>query len=686
MKKLSLLFALCPLLIWGNDTNIPSKIKGVTVFLSGAQVTREAMTHLNEGTTELAFGGLSHKIEESSIQLSGLQSVSILSLSYDIVYSSHAKGDPQILEWEMSLETLQNEVALLKNVISGLEEEEKVITTNRLVSTDSQALDLAKIKEISRYYRERITAIKNEVFKTNLKIKTLNAEMRVLKKQLTEANNAPEEAEGKITIKFDAPTGTSLRLLFTYLVKNAGWIPAYDIKSGKINDPLDLAYKAHVYQKTGKDWEDVNLTLSAAHPNINIARPNLGSRYLNFVSRYADRPRSDALKKYKYVYNPTVKQVTGIVTDDSGTPLPGCSVVVQGTDKGTQTDFDGYYSLAVSGGRDLAFSYLGFKPEQMPIYSSIVNVTLEEDAAALDEVVVTAYSSTAAVSASRPENMLQGQAAGIHIRGNSGFEPPQRPLYIIDGVTAVDFVEGDLDEDEIESIEVLKGANAISLYGSKGSQGVIVITTKKNRLEADLTNTRFNIEKPYSITSDGDITAIEINKFQLEADYEYYAAPIVNENVFLTATFTNWEKYNLLPGEANIYFEGAYAGKTTIDPYTVKREMLLSLGTDPNITVTRRQERNFKRKSFTGSNRILDRTYGLYVRNNKGIDIALKLVDRVPLSQNKEIKVDDIVTKSADYDEKKGLLTWIMNLAPGERRSESFSFQVKFPRYKTISL
>jgi len=74
------------------------------------------------------------------------------------------------------------------------------------------------------------------------------------------------------------------------------------------------------------------------------------------------------------------------------------------------------------------------------------------------------------------------------------------------------------------------------------------------------------------------------------------------------------------------------------------------------------------------------------VKNNKSISIDLKLMDRIPLSQNKEIKVDDIVTNNAEFDEKKGLLTWKMNLAPKENRTEVFSFQVKYPKYKSISL
>ncbi len=387
-----------------------------------------------------------------------------------------------------------------------------------------------------------------------------------------------------------------------------------------------------------------------------------------------------------------------MVTDESGEPLPGVNVVVKGTRNGTQTDFDGYFSIQTNEGSELSFSYIGYHVDTIPIYSSVMNVRMEEDVSTLDEVVVTAqgirkkhHSLGFAVSSVTAE-YLDGKTAGLNVRGSSSrnWETPKAtlkpPLYIIDGVPVADFVAGDLDENEIQSIDVLKGKEATAVYGTDGHHGVVVITTKKSTLKEDATNTRFVIKKPYSVASDSDITAIEINTFTLKAAYEYFAAPLVNENVFLTTTFSDWEQYQLLPGEASVYFKGGYAGKTTIDPYTTQKEMVISLGIDPNITVTRKQNKNFKSKSFTGSNRILDRTYDLEVKNNKTTAIDLKLMDRIPISQNKEIKLDDIVLNDADYEKTKGLLTWKLKLKAQETSKKQFSFQVKYPKYKHISI
>ncbi len=694
MKNLVFFLLLYPFLIFSNNPKIPSKIKEVTLYLSGAQITRSAHCNIPSGASEILLTGLSPKIDESSIQLSGLQSVSILSMAYDVNYLVKTESNPETLQWENEIKVLETKIAYLKNSVTGLEEEEKVISTNRLVSSDAQELNLERLKEVGTYYRTRTTQIRNEIFRTNLEIHLLSADIRQLRLQLSEVNDTPEKKQGEIKIKFDAPIAIILNLEVSYTVLDAGWIPSYDLKSKGLNTPLEMDYKANVYQKTGSDWNNVKVILSTGSPNFNIVKPNLGTKYLDFVNGYQKR-YSNTIKKQKYVHNPTVKKVTGMITDTDGTPLPGCRVLVKGTTNGTHTDFDGFFSLDISQGQELVFSYLGYKDMELPIYSSIMNVRMEEDAQALDEVVVTAMGTNRsetlgyAVSSVNTESTLQGRSAGIQIRGTKNLtngSEPQLPLYVIDGKPLPDFTEGDLDENEIQSIEVLNSESAIELYGSKGSNGVIIIATRKSNVQDDITTTKFVIKKPYTILSDGDLTSIGISSFDLNAQYEYFAAPILNENVFLTARFTSWEQYNLLPGEASIYFAGSFAGKTTIDPYTTQKEMVVSLGIDPNITVTRKQKKNFKNKTFIGSNRILDRTYDLEVKNNKSVAVELSLLDGIPVSQNKEIKVEDIITNNASYDDKKGLLSWKIQLSSQETKTESFSFQVRYPKYKSISI
>lgn len=212
-----------------------------------------------------------------------------MSIAYDTNYLERTESSPQLKEWEEQIKVLDFQIANFKNIIYGLEEEEKVITTNRMVTTDNMALSLDKVKEISQYYRERLTAIKNEIFKNKLEMDILSEQKKAIGLQMAEVNNAPEQEQGEITIIFDVSTAITLPLRLNYMVKDAGWVPNYDIKSKSLNAPINLAYKANVYQNTGKDWKDVAVVLSTGNPDYNISKPKLDAHYLNFTSAYSQK-------------------------------------------------------------------------------------------------------------------------------------------------------------------------------------------------------------------------------------------------------------------------------------------------------------------------------------------------------------------------------------------------------------
>jgi hypothetical protein len=221
---------------------------------------------------------------------------------------------------------------------------------------------------------------------------------------------------------------------------------------------LKLTYKAHVYQKTGVDWDNVKITLSTGSPSGLRVLPELGPKHLNFVSIHSYK-RKPKRKQGNYSYNPSVKKVTGVVRDENGFPLPGVNVVIEGTSQGTTTDFDGKYELEIASGQNLMYTYIGMHDVYLPIYSSLMNVSMEEDAQSLDEVVVTGYGRNA-------ESALAGRVAGVQIRGAATSSIPAEPLYIIDGIPNANYSEGDLDENSIQDIEILKGNAATALYGS----------------------------------------------------------------------------------------------------------------------------------------------------------------------------------------------------------------------------
>lgn len=681
-----------------------SKITDVTVYLDGAEINRTAKVNLKSGTTEFTFNALSPHIEESSIQISGLKNTSILSINYGINYLSKQKQNDSIDTLQKQLKTFDSSIQNEYDLISGYNEEISLIQNNKRLGNETEVVSLEQLKAFASYYRKRITELKSDINKSNTKITDIGKTQTDIKRQLAEFNVDEKVQTGEITIKLNSDQPIELNLKISYNIKNAGWFPIYDLKADKINNPIVLEYKAHVFQSSGCDWSDINLVLSTSDPNTNNEKPIVNPKYLNFISAYSNYQSQRATRSYNYKYNPLVKTVTGVITSASdGLPLPGANVIETGTSNGTSTDFDGRYTLKTNGSQTLNYSYVGFKSEELPIHSSIMNVSLDEDAA-LDEVVVVAYStsrngytnSIAEVKSEDIVNSLYGKAAGITIRGASTLQSKNNLLYIVDGIPVKSNAASKINPDSIESVEILKDSQATAIYGNRGSNGVIIINTRNTSqrrindlgivVETGITNTRFEIDKKYSIPSDGDVTVIEIDKFNVPANYEYFAAPVLNENVFLTAKIGNWEQYNLLPAEANVYFEGSYSGKTNINPGATTDSLTISLGVDPNIIVKRTQRNDFKKTTFIGNNKVVYKGFEIEVKNNKQSNIQLTLLDRVPKSQNKAIKLDDLETGTSNYDEEKGILKWIINLKPGGTDKVEHSYSIKYPKGKRVNL
>ena len=204
------------------------------------------------------------------------------------------------------------------------------------------------------------------------------------------------------------------------------------------------------------------------------------------------------------------KTVSGTVVDNNNEPVIGANVIVKGTTNGTITDFDGNYSLQVPDGAILHISYIGYLSKEIPVGSqTTINVQLLEDTQALDEIVVVGYGVqrksdvTGSISVSKGEDLLKqqsfsaldglkGKASGVNIFANSGqpggasrviirgtgtINSKSDPLYVVDGVVMEDFKF--MNPNDIERIEVLKDASSAAIYGARGANGVILVTTKR---------------------------------------------------------------------------------------------------------------------------------------------------------------------------------------------------------------
>jgi len=288
--------------------------------------------------------------------------------------------------------------------------------------------------------------------------------------------------------------------------------------------------------------------------------------------------------------------VSGTVSDDSGSPLPGVNVVEKGTSNGTSTDFDGNYSINVGTNATLVFSSLGYETREVAVNGqNTVNTSLGEDASELDEVVVTAlgirketkalgYSLTevdaeeiATIKTPNAINSLQGKIAGVNIsqnatgaagssrviiRGSSSLSGQNQPLYVVDGIPINNGNNGSaslwggsdggdgissLNPDDIESISVLKGGAASALYGSRAAGGVIIVTTKSGKGQEG-----FGVEFSSSVTFDKVDTRIQ--DFQTEYGQGVLGARPTTQEGALDAGTSSWgERFD---GANSVQFDG----------------------------------------------------------------------------------------------------------------------------------
>jgi TonB-dependent SusC/RagA subfamily outer membrane receptor len=275
-----------------------------------------------------------------------------------------------------------------------------------------------------------------------------------------------------------------------------------------------------------------------------------------------------------------------------------------------------------------------------------------------------------------------------YIRGTSSINGDTDPLIIINGIPSSNQDFKNLDQNNIKSVNVLKDAAGTSVYGNRGKNGVILITTKNmndyTTIEEQELNVSFDIDIPYDILSNGKAHSVSLKDIKIPATYKYYAAPKAEKEAFLLAELNDYGKYNLLPGEANIVFEGMYVGKTTINPNQTQDTLNLSLGRDKKISIKRERITDKSGTKFLSSYKEQTFTYDITVRNNKKEEINMLLKDQYPLSTDKEITVELLDKDGAKANEETGILSWEIKLRPNETKKYRISYKVKYPKDKII--
>jgi len=286
-------------------------------------------------------------------------------------------------------------------------------------------------------------------------------------------------------------------------------------------------------------------------------------------------------------------------------------------------------------------------------------------------------------SASVPEN--------LNIRGLGTINSNSNPLYIVDGIPQSSI--SSMDPNDIDKIEVLKDASATAVYGSRGANGVILVTTKQNKEKSSIpltvtskqeTSNEFIVDGKQSILSNNKNTTVVFKEAELSAAFEYQSIPKLSENVFLIGKVNDWYKAELMDGEANIYLENSYVGKSAINTKEFKDTLELSFGIDNNISIKRERLTEFTENQFVGSNRKETRAYKLTIRNNKTYPVTAKITDQIPVSNSKEIQVETLELSGGKPDTDSGKVVWEITLKPNESKDLIIKYSVKYPKNKQV--
>jgi TonB-dependent SusC/RagA subfamily outer membrane receptor len=576
-------------------STIPSQLKTVTVFRSGAEMTHQASAQLDQGNQELVIQGIGNRVDINSIQINCPAAVTIMSVEFanNFLVSPEVSSRVKILQ--DSAEKIQHDLDKVQVQITTTTDLLEVLKANRDIKGSQTGLSVAELIRLMDYYKLKSAELQNELSALREKQKKMNDQLQKIKNQVREEESRNTKMAGQLNLQLSVAAAGRYDFSVSYITPSAYWTPLYDIRVDDVKKPLRVIYKANIVQTTGLDWKKVKLSLSSSIPSQWGTAPVLKAWFLAYINPVRAMERSLAQNRIQ-------------AYDDKQ----------------------------------------------------------------LQEVQVTGYSA-------------------VKIRGAATQNVARNPIYVVNGAIMSSEEFSKIDPAAIKQTEVLKDAAATAIYGMRAANGAIIVTLKEGLEdyvsmtdnELDIT---FDIDLPYDVPTNGKEQSATLREYSIGSFYKYYAVPRLDKDAYLLAEVADWEKLNLLPGNANIIFEGTYVGKSFIDPNSTFDTLHLTLGRDKRVVVKKEKLADYSSVKFLGSNKLQRITYELTVKNNKKDTVHMMLKDQYPLSTSKEIEVELVDDGKAAVNAEIGVLTWKLDLAPGESRKVRFSYSVKYPKDKVVNI
>lgn len=628
---------------------VGSTIPDVTVFLSGAQIKRQANLNIPKGKHLILIGKLPQELSPQSIQVSEIAGCKTLSVKHQLEYNNDRVKSKQELSIESQIKDKELKIKEIKNKINVFEIEEKILLDNSKLGKPDEGSSVNEIKAAADFYRLRLNEIRQSKLGLLYELEQTNEDIQKLYAGLNKLISEKQKTYSQLLIMVECEKTVSSELSFSYYISSAGWEPLYDFRVDEINKPLSIVYNANVYQSSGEDWKNVKVKLSTSNPSLSGEVPQLEPWYLG--RWYAPASPKSA---------PGASTLKGSIFDvETNEPIPFANIIVESRGRqvaGTASDFDGRYTIKplAPGTYDVKASFVGYEPVVMS------GVTVRPNQITFNDIRM--------------------KAAAINIESIEVVDY-KVPLFQKDrrSVGATVTAEG---------IAKMPNHSSNALAASVGGRKVDAVTTNflSNSLKSTVVNLEYVIDIPYTILSDGEDYSIRIKEVSLPGNYIYHAVPKLENDVFLTAEIPDWEALDMLSGKTSIYYLGTFTGESAIDAEQASDTLSISLGRDHNVLVSREGNKKLMDKRIIGNNYREVVGWDITVKNNRNSKIKIVVEDQFPVSERKSIVVEQRNAEGAKVDDKTGKITWEMELSPGEKKVLTYTYSVKYPKTDQLIL
>jgi uncharacterized protein (TIGR02231 family) len=525
---------------YADEIPVTSKVTEVTVYRSQAKETRLVNVTIPKGNSEVVITGVSMHMIDQSLQVALKGNATLLSATTRVNYFTELNEEPSK---NAAYKKLLDSILVFNQDLAWFTEQRAVymgeialIENNKKLGSNQEGLKPAELVTLTDFYRQRMMDLKKKLHDISYRENKLAEKRDKFQAQMEELGQNPKEPEKEIILSFSTEVGGSLQLMPSFIVQQAGWAPMYDIKVANTSQPVNILYKARIFQNTGFPWKDVKVSVSTANPSLNNNRPIMNPRFIDFVT-YA-------------------------VVNAAPTTLSNVSM-----------------------------------------------------------------------------NMAQ-----------------------------VQFFNGTAAEQKTETFQ----------WDSNPFNYEVNIS------ETDI-NVEFEIDARQTIPTDGKEHICALQNYNVPATFKYHAVPKLDPAAFLLAKVTDYGKYNLLAGPANIFYSDMFVGQTNLNPAASGDTLLISLGRDERIVIKRNKLQDKSSKKILSDTQKDTYVYETIIRNNKTTAIEIEILDQVPISKQKTIEVEIEEKGNAEYNEEYGKLLWNLKIKPNETAKIKLGYSVEYPKGKQVT-